>query len=158
MLTSMPLNAAPKDDAPTRTPIKHLVVIFQENRSFDQYFATYPVAANGPGETPFHAQPDTPTVNGLTTAGLLSNNPNSSQPQRLSPAQAIVCSDSHDYTDEQNAFDHGLMDMFPEKTADPTCGIGQVVDYFDGNTVTPLWHFRTDEITPASTVPLADHS
>jgi hypothetical protein len=30
MLTSMPLNAAPKDDAPTRTPIKHLVVIFQE--------------------------------------------------------------------------------------------------------------------------------
>jgi phospholipase C len=134
------------------------VVIFQENRSFDQYFATYPVAANGSGETPFHARPDTPTVNGLTTAGLLSNNPNSSQPQRLSPAQAIVCSDSHDYTDEQNAFDHGLMDMFPKKTADPTCGIGQVVDYFDGNTVTPLWHFRTDEITPASTVPLADHS
>ena len=28
----------------TTTPIKHLVVIFQENVSFDHYFATYPKA------------------------------------------------------------------------------------------------------------------
>jgi len=26
----------------TTTPIQHLVVIFQENVSFDHYFATYP--------------------------------------------------------------------------------------------------------------------
>ncbi len=31
---------------PTATPIKHLVVIFQENISFDHYFATYPNARN----------------------------------------------------------------------------------------------------------------
>ena len=37
----------------TKTPIKHLVVIFQENVSFDHYFGTYPNAANLPGETPF---------------------------------------------------------------------------------------------------------
>ena len=30
----------------TATPIKHLVVIFQENVSFDHYFATYPHATN----------------------------------------------------------------------------------------------------------------
>ena len=29
---------------PTATPIKHLVVIFQENVSFDHYFGTYPNA------------------------------------------------------------------------------------------------------------------
>src|SRR3954463_5381120 len=29
---------------PTTTPITHLVVIFQENVSFDHYFATYPTA------------------------------------------------------------------------------------------------------------------
>ena len=34
----------------TRTPIKHLVVIFQENVSFDHYFGTYPNAQNLPGE------------------------------------------------------------------------------------------------------------
>lgn len=140
-LFAMPLKAAPPDDSRTTTPIKHLIVIFQENRSFDQYFATYPFAANLPGETPFHAQAATPSVNGLLTAGLLTANPNSSNPQRLGPADAIVCSDSHDYTDEQNAFDHGLMDLFPEKTADSSCPLGQVVDYFDGNTVTALWNY-----------------
>ena len=50
----------------TATPIKHLVVIFDENESFDHYFGTYPYAANTDG-TPFHAKPGTPTVNGLYT-------------------------------------------------------------------------------------------
>ena len=30
----------------TATPIKHLIVIYQENVSFDHYFATYPNASN----------------------------------------------------------------------------------------------------------------
>ena len=34
----------------TETPIKHIVIIFPENRTFDNYFGTYPVAANNPGE------------------------------------------------------------------------------------------------------------
>ena len=137
---TMPL-IAQDQGAPTTTPIQHIVVIFQENRSFDQYFASYPLAANLPQEPPFYARPRTPSVNGLLTAGLLTSNPNSANPQRLSPANAIVCSDSHDYTDEQNAFDHGLMDLFPEHTASSGCPLGQVVDYFDGNTVTALWNY-----------------
>ena len=140
-LFSMPMKADDKDAPTTTTPITHIVVIFQENRSFDQYFASYPYAANLSGEPPFYARPHTPSVNGLLTAGLLTSNPNSSNPQRLGPANAIVCSDSHDYTDEQNAFDHGLMDLFPEHTASSGCPLGQVVDYFDGNTVTALWNY-----------------
>ena len=42
-----------------RTPIKHVVVIFQENVSFDHYFGTYPNAANTDGQA-FHAAPGTP--------------------------------------------------------------------------------------------------
>ena len=38
------------------TPIKHLVVIFQENVSFDHYFGTYPYATN-PGASRFVAAP-----------------------------------------------------------------------------------------------------
>ena len=30
----------------TKTPIKHLVIIFDENISFDHYFGTYPNALN----------------------------------------------------------------------------------------------------------------
>ncbi len=45
--------------AATSTPIKHLVVVFQENVSFDHYFGTYPKAANTDG-TPFTAAPERP--------------------------------------------------------------------------------------------------
>ena len=54
------------------TPIKHVVVIFQENVSFDHYFAAYPVAANSGGEPVFVARRNTPTVNGLS-GPLLTN-------------------------------------------------------------------------------------
>ena len=67
--------AYPPPGPPTATPIKHLVVIFPENISFDHYFGTYPVAANPAGEPPFYARPGTPNVNGLSGT-LLTNNPN----------------------------------------------------------------------------------
>ncbi len=51
------------------------MIIFQENVSFDHYFATYPYAMNPPGEPTFHAASRTPNVNGLTF-GLLTSNPN----------------------------------------------------------------------------------
>jgi phospholipase C len=38
------VSALAEDHFPTATPIKHLVVIFQENVSFDHYFGTYPNA------------------------------------------------------------------------------------------------------------------
>ncbi|HUZ65506.1 MAG TPA: hypothetical protein VMU82_17515, partial [Acetobacteraceae bacterium] len=44
---------SPPDALRTATPIKHLVVIYDENVSFDHYFATYPKAANPPGEPAF---------------------------------------------------------------------------------------------------------
>ena len=75
------------------TPIKHVVVIFQENVSFDHYFGTYPYAANTDG-SPFQARPGTPTVNGLydqlnaagqPTGPLLTATPNgtNAEPVRL---------------------------------------------------------------------------
>lgn len=66
----------------TATPIKHLVVIFQENVSFDHYFATYSNATNPEGEPPFRAVPHTPAVNGLTPM-LLTPHPNAANPMRL---------------------------------------------------------------------------
>jgi phospholipase C len=50
--------------AATATPIKHIVVIFQENVSFDHYFGTYPVAKNPRDEPAFTPGPNTPSVNG----------------------------------------------------------------------------------------------
>src|ERR1019366_10825309 len=82
-IAAMTLNPAifeaiPQDacDFQTQTPIKHVVVIFQENVSFDHYFGTYPNATNPAGSPAFHAAENTPTVNGLTPE-LLTHNPNS---------------------------------------------------------------------------------
>jgi phospholipase C len=150
--------AAHAADAKTATPIKHLVVIFGENRSFDHYFGTYPNALNPKGEPQFHAKPNTPTVNGLSNA-LLINNPNlnpangsgASNPFRFDRSQANTQDMDHDYMAEQLAFDGGVMDLFPANTgsagpppsAPPAVVLtnGQVMGYFDGNTVTALWNY-----------------
>jgi len=131
----------------TATPIKHLVVIFQENVSFDHYFATYPHATNPMGEPHFHARRGTPTVNGLNGA-LLTNNPNLVNPFRIDRANAATCDQDHGYTDEQKAFDGGLMDLFvqtvgtgPGTDGILTCAKTDVMGYFDGNTVTALWNY-----------------
>jgi phospholipase C len=141
----------------TSTPIKHVVVLFDENESFDHYFGTYPYAANTDGST-FHAKPGTPKVNGLYTsitskgpAGpLLTSNPNAFNPERLSHSEALTCDQNHGYTPEQEAFNGGKMDQFVQDTeSSPTCAAGTdeffqpglVMDYFDGNTVTGLWNY-----------------
>jgi phospholipase C len=155
----------------TATPIKHVVVIFGENISFDHYFGTYPHALNSPNEPAFHARPETPTVNGLTET-LLEHNPNfvntkvngkdATGPFRLSRAQAATADEDHDYTAEQRAFHAGLMDSFPRYTGilgspkvkerlgtENVEGAkeyahqtkGLVMGYYDGNTVTALWNY-----------------
>ena len=138
-------NASPPTTASvTATPIKHVVVIFQENVSTDHYFGTYPNAANPPNEPQFTAAPDTPSANDLT-GPLLASNPNelvtgnpSDNPARLDRTQPVTCDNDHDYTAEQAAFNGGLMNMFPEQTS---CSDGIVMDYYDGNTVTALWNY-----------------
>src|ERR1700760_3334238 len=139
----------------TSTPIKHLVVIFQENISFDHYFGTYPKALNPAGQPRFIARPGTPAVNGYTD-GLLYNNPNAlnsgngngaANPFRLDRSQAATMDQDHDYMPEQQAFDAGLMDLFPKYTGTPgpppngQTTNGLVMGYYDGNTVTAFWNY-----------------
>jgi phospholipase C len=142
----------------TATPIQHLVIIFQENVSFDHYFGTYPNALNPSGEPAFHGKPKTPAVNGLS-AGLLTRNPNlnplngggATNPFRLDRSQAVTKDQGHGYKAEQQAFDNGLMDLFPlfvgKSGPPPAAGVpvtsttGLNLGYFDGNTVTALWNY-----------------
>src|SRR5438034_10904341 len=75
---------------PTRTPIKHVIFLVKENRTFDQLFGLFP----GAGGT------TTGSVDGRTvplTQGI---------PQRLS--QDIV----HSYAKALTDYDHGKMDGF----------------------------------------------
>jgi phospholipase C len=136
----------------TATPIKHVIVIFGENISFDHYFGTYPYATNPEGEPAFHGKGDTPRVNNLLSGGLLTENPNSTQPFRMDTGvESVSCDQNHSYTPEQQAADHGLMDQYPQytgtgSTSSSPCndygkGAGVVMGYFDGNTVQAMWSY-----------------
>jgi len=143
------------------TPIQHLVVIFQENISFDHYFGTYPNAANPPGQPVFKAKPGTPSINGLSGA-LMTSNPNLSSangagatnPIRLDRSQAATSDQNHNYGPEQLALHNGLMDMYPASVgvagsaANANFPAGSILGttamnmgYYDGNTVTALWNY-----------------
>lgn len=135
-------------DSMTTTPIKHLVVLFDENVSFDHYFGTYPYAANNNRDEPrFIAKPGTPAVNGLNRA-LLTHNPNSDNPHRLSRRQVMTPDMNHAYAAEQRAYNGGKMNRFVSYAGK---GNPIVMDYYDGNTVTALWNY-------AQNFSMSDHS
>ncbi len=123
----------------TATKIKHLVVVFGENISYDHYFGTYPSAVNNAGETAFTAAAGTPAANNLKTpldptknfaavtpaVDLLANNPTAANaangtgavnPFRLGPTEVATADQGHNYKPEQQASDNGAMDLFPEFT------------------------------------------
>jgi phospholipase C len=142
-----PSHRAAEAHSATATPIKHVVVIFQENVSFDHYFGTYPGTNN---------LADTPGLGGHGT--LLTNNPNRDasgnqvNPRRLDPTNindVLLCDQDHDYNDEQRAFNGGLMDKFATTVAtssgtSPTgqpCKASDVMNYYDGATVTGMWNY-----------------
>ena len=163
--------AVTADTLPTKTPIKHLVVIFNENRSFDHYFGTYPNALNVEGEpVSSPPRPRRRDINNLLSSpALLDNNPNAnpnvvpsngatvteptnganaSNPFRIDRTQANTAGQNHTYTPEQLAYDDGKNDLFPLDTGNGTAGgagafgtKGQVMGYFDGNTVTAYWNY-----------------
>lgn len=141
-------NATTDNSGNTATPIKHVVVIFDENISYDHYFGTYPVAANTDGK-PFYAAANTPANNNLVSSGALTNNPNIIAPFRLTPAQSNTCDQNHAYKPEELAVDGGKMDNFVETISQNAgCGAnakqfgtdGETMGYFDGNTVPALWN------------------
>ncbi len=124
-------------DNNTKTPIKHVVVIFQENVSYDHYFGVYP---NAPG---FTAKPGTPSSNNyITHPDLITHNPNLFPPFLLS--SALTCDMNHEYLAEQEAFDGGLADKFVQFTSSSGSGCktdgSSVMGYYDGRNVTAMWN------------------
>src|ERR1700726_4174385 len=144
LLPVAPVFGGDGDGSKTATSIKHVVVIFQENVSFDNYFGTYPHAQKNKDGSSFFggAKDDTPRVNGLEQAGLLTNNPKVVNSFRIDRSNAVTCDQDHGYADEQFAFHGGLMDRFAKVSCtDKNIGPNSTMGYFDGNTVTAFWNY-----------------
>ncbi len=142
--------------AQTTTPIKHLVVIFGENISFDHYFATYPnvlypqgqpVSGAFPdGETAFKPLNGSPSVNGVAQPAVTAS---AIPPFRLDRSNAVTCDNDNAYNDEQTAYAHGLINLFAQTTSatgtntttHQPCTPNLAMGYYDGNTVTAMWNY-----------------
>ena len=110
----------------TATPIKHLVVIFDENVSFDHYFGTYPYAKPTPRVSrcspPFPAHPP-------STASTPAHRGRPARPDRCSPitptrrtrsgsaaTQPMTCDQDHGYTAEQASRRPRRRGPYPQNT------------------------------------------
>ena len=162
--TALPPSAPAVTPTTSAQAIKHVVVIFGENISFDHYFGTYPTAANpSTDKVKFTAATGTPVPNNLVSQNLLTVNPNTSiangagasLPFRLGPAQAATNDQDHNYGPEQAAYDGGKMDLFPLSVGTPDAAAlatstgaqaiattnALTMGYYDGNTVTGFWNY-----------------
>lgn len=125
---SLPATAAgPRDSKPDRGPrdisaVQHIVVLMQENRSFDHYF----------GQLPSQGQP---RVNGEPA--------NASNPNPLDPSgppipafhkttTCEVADLNHSWTGTHNEYDNGKMDGFTTANVDPKDPTGsRTMGYYD---------------------------
>ena len=147
--------AAPADRAAssgtTSTPIKHLVVIFQENVSFDHYFGTYPNAANT--ERPAVPRPSPARRRERAQPAAADREPQRRQPAPLRPvehqrrAHLRPGPQLHRRAARVRQRRDGQVPRrrsAPARARSPTgsaCVAGDVMNYYDGNTVTALWNY-----------------
>ncbi|MFZ0894408.1 MAG: alkaline phosphatase family protein [Candidatus Nitrosopolaris sp.] len=106
---------------PATSPIKHIVVIMQENRSFDNYFGTYPGANGIPKNVCMPRDPDHAN-NSPCVKPFLSSTPVSEDMP-------------HGYQPSTVAYDNGKMDRFMlAENEDP-----KTMSYYDNKTIPYYW-------------------
>ena len=105
---------------PATNPINHIVVIMQENRSFDNYFGTYPGASGIPRGTCMPLSPDHPNV-GCVKPFLSTN---------------VISGDlPHGYQSSVIAHDNGKMDGFMVAENEDR----KTMSYYDNKTIPYYW-------------------
>ena len=126
---------APAQNAGNIHKIRHIVIIMQENRSFDSYFGTYPGADGIPAGVCI----PNPAI-GCSKSYLDNNDKNQGGP--------------HGHTNAIGDIDGGKMDGFARQarrgrracagTDDPRCGGGDVMGYHDGTQLANYWRYAND--------------
>jgi phospholipase C len=97
---SQTAQAAAPNPGEARTPIKHLIVLMQENHSFDNYFGTYPGADGIPADTCMPIDPFDPT------------NTDCVKPFHIGDNDVGLADPDHSAATHQLQFNTGRMDGF----------------------------------------------
>ena len=126
-------------EAKVTTPIKHVVVIMQENRTFDNFFWTYPGVMGGAGTNSTYCVPTDPNMTGSNC---------------YSPMAATALSGysdlPHSYNASMIAYNGGAMNGFLANTVSTKNPNGnlEAISYYDNQTI-PYYWFLADHFTLA---------
>jgi phospholipase C len=133
-----PTDFPPADDVATTTPIKHFLVLMQENHSFDNYFGTYPGADGIPEGTCMPIDNSRAPNRGPTTTAECV------EPFHLG-GKGIVDM-GHRPEDHQVQYNNGRMDGFIKSSAQRR-GIGsQAMGYYDDRDIPFYWNVADDYV------------
>jgi phospholipase C len=128
----IPVQAAtgPAGHQPT-TPIQHLVVLMQENHTFDNYFGTYPGANGLPADTKMPVDPNNPAA-GYVTPWHIGN--------------ATITDISHSASTFKDQYNNGKMDGFVSalnaRNQDGKLSMG----YYDGSDIPYYWNLADNYV------------
>ena len=134
-LVAEALAAAPKRAHSSLADIEHVIILIQENRSFDSYFGTFP-GVRGYGDS-----------RGRSTFFQKGNDGAVVQPFHFSAG----CMDdiTHDWAPQHQAWNNGRMDKFLIAHQDDTAnaaGADETMGYFDRSDI-PLYYALAEKFT-----------
>jgi phospholipase C len=123
--------ASAPSDPQTTTPIKHLVVLMQENHTFDNYFGSYPGANGIPMDIKMPVDPADPSKGFVTPWHI---------------GQTGITDLSHTPTTFTAQYDNGLMDGFVS-TLNKLNQNGQLsMGYYDGTDIPYYWNLAANYV------------
>ncbi len=119
------------DPAPAATPIQHLVVLMQENHTFDNYFGTYPGADGLPAGTSMPVDPKNPGAGSVTPWHI---------------GKSTITDLSHNAATFLEQFDNGKMDGFisalNNRNQDGRFSMG----YYNGQDIPYYWNLAQNYV------------
>jgi len=123
--------AASGADNVTQTPIKHLIVLMQENHTFDNYFGTYPGVDGIPAGTEMPVDPNDPSA-GYVAPWHIGDN--------------TITDLSHNATTFIDQYDNGKMDGFVsalnKRNQDGRISMG----YYNGEDIPYYWNLAANYV------------
>ncbi len=128
----IPVQAAPsRQGHQPITPIQHLVVLMQENHTFDNYFGTYPGADGLPAGTQMPVDPTNPAA-GFVTPWHIGN--------------ATITDLSHSAPTYHDQYDKGKMDAFVSALNARNQNGKQTMGYYDGTDIPYYWNLADNYV------------
>ncbi len=116
--------SAPSGNQPA-TPVQHLVVLLQENHSFDNYFGTYPGADGLPAGTKMPVDPKNPGA-GYVTPWHIGN--------------STITDLSHSAATYHDQYDNGKMDAFVSALNSRNQDGKLAMGYYDASDIPYYWN------------------